>query len=103
MYAEYEAQRLGKASDFMAVLIISKFANILGGLDAVANPDELSKELLADDLLRADVTSFTRIISPHIPLIGLISGGCTTAKHVVAHKWKPAVVQEEKFKSSPSQ
>ena len=96
MYAEYEAQRLGKASDFMTILIISKFASVLGGIDAVECADKLSEELLADNLLRADVTSLTRMISPHIPLIGLISGGCTTANHVVAHKRsKPKVEHKE--------
>ena len=58
--------------------------------------DKLSEELLADNLLRADVTSLTQMIFPHIPLIGLISGGCTMAKHVVAHKWsKPKVEHKE--------
>jgi hypothetical protein len=96
LYDDYEAQRLGKASDFMTILIISKFASILRGIDAVESADKLSEELLEDKLLRADVTSLTRMISPHIPLIGLISEGCTTAKHVVSHKWsKPKVEHKE--------
>jgi hypothetical protein len=41
LYSDYEAQRLEKASDFMTTLVISKFATILGGLDAVASADEL--------------------------------------------------------------
>lgn len=91
MYAEYEAQRLGKASDFMTILVISKFASVLGGINAVESADKLSEELLADNLLRADVTSLRLMISPHILLIDLIS-----AKHVVAHKQtKPVVVHEE--------
>jgi hypothetical protein len=88
LYSEYESQRLTKANEFMTGLIISKFASILGGLDAVESAEELSKELLADDLLRADVNILVKVISPHIPLIDLVSGGFTTAKHVVAHKFK---------------
>jgi hypothetical protein len=60
----------------------------LGSLNAVESAEKLTEELLNDKLLKDDVTYLTRSISPHIPFIGLISGGCTTAKHVVAHKWK---------------
>jgi hypothetical protein len=96
MYDEYENQMLSCASDFMTVLMISKFASVLGGIDAVESSEKLSEELLNDKLLRDDVTYLTRMISPHVPFIGLISGGCTTAKHVVAHKWsKPKVEHKE--------
>ena len=84
MYDEYENQRMSCASDFVSALIISKFALVL------------AEELLNDKLLKDDVAYLTRSISPHIPFIGLISGGCTTAKHVVAHKWsKPKVEHKE--------
>jgi hypothetical protein len=64
LYSEYESERFGKASDFMTVLIISKFASVLGGIDAVESADKLSEELLADELLRVDVNSLTRMILP---------------------------------------
>ena len=95
MYDEYENQRMSCASDFMSTLIISKFASVLGSLNAVESSEKLSKELLNDKLLKDDVAYLTRTISPNIPFIGLISGGCTTAKHVVAHKWKKEEVSEE--------
>ena len=97
---EYENQRMSCASDFLSTLIISKFASVLGSLNAVGSSEKLSEELLNDKLLKDDVAYLTRTISPNIPFIGLISGGCTTAKHVVAHKRKkeeshPLEVSEE--------
>ncbi|CAB4010656.1 Hypothetical predicted protein [Paramuricea clavata] len=99
LYHEYESQRMSCASDFLSTLIISKFASILGSFGAVESSDKLSEELLSDKLLKDDVSYLTRTISPNIPFIGLISGGCTTAKHVVAHKWnkkeEPKEISEE--------
>ncbi|CAB4010080.1 Hypothetical predicted protein [Paramuricea clavata] len=37
----------------------------------------------------------TLIISKFAAVLGLISGGCTTAKHVVAHKWNKKEEPEE--------
>ena len=88
LYNDYEEQRMSYAGDFLSTLIISKFASVLGSLNAVESSDKLSEELLNDKLLKDDVAYLTRTISPNIPFIGLISGGCTTAKHVVSHKWK---------------
>ena len=95
LYDEYENQRMSCASDFLSTLIISKFAAVLGSLNAVESSEKLSEELLNDKLLKDDVAYLTRTISPNIPFIGLISGGCTTAKHVVNHKWKKEEVSEE--------
>ena len=95
MYDEYENQRLSRASDFMTVLIISKFASVMGGLVAVESSEKLSEEPLNDKLPRDVITFLTRMISPHVPFIGLISGGCTTAKHVVVHKWKKPKVEHK--------
>ncbi|CAB4033823.1 Hypothetical predicted protein [Paramuricea clavata] len=86
LYHEYESQRMSCASDFLSTLIISKFASVLGSFGAVESSEKLSDELLSDKLLKDDVSYLTRMISPNISFIGLISGGCTTAKHVVAHK-----------------
>ncbi|CAB3993874.1 Hypothetical predicted protein [Paramuricea clavata] len=99
LYHEYESQRMSCASDFESTLIISKFAAVLGSFGAVESSEKLSEELLSDKLLKDDVAYLTRTISPNIPFIGLISGGCTTAKHVVARKWskkeEPEEVSEE--------
>jgi hypothetical protein len=95
LYDEYENQRMSYASDFLSTLIISKFASVLGTLGAVESSEKLSEELLSDKLLKDDVVYLTRTISPNIPFIGLISGGCTTAKHVVAHTWKKEEITEE--------
>ena len=96
LYDEYENQRMSCASDFLSTLIISKFASVLGSLNAVESSEKLSEELLSDKLLKDDVAYLARTISPNIPFIGLISEGCTTAKHVVAYKWpKPNVIHTE--------
>ncbi|CAB4009503.1 Hypothetical predicted protein [Paramuricea clavata] len=95
LYHEYESQRMSCASDFLSTLIISKFASVLGSFGAVESSEKLSEELLSDKLLKDDVSYLTRTISPNIPFIGLISGGCTTAKHVVAYKWNKKEVSEE--------
>ena len=96
LYDEYEHQRMSYASEFLSNLIISKFASVLGSFNMVESSDQLSEELLGDKLLKDDVAYLTRTVSPNIPFIGLISGGCTTAKHVVAHKWnKKEDVSEE--------
>ena len=108
LYDEYEHQRMSYASEFLSNLIISKFASVLGSFNMVESSDRLSEELLGDKLLKDDVAYLTRTISPNIPFIGLISGGCTTAKHVVAHKWnkkeeaKHLLLHTECHNSSPS-
>ncbi|CAB4002555.1 Hypothetical predicted protein [Paramuricea clavata] len=95
LYDEYENQRMSCASYFLSTLIISKFASVLGSFNAVESSEKLSEELLSDKLLKDDVVYLTRTISPNIPFIGLISGGCTTAKHVANHKWKKEEVSKE--------
>ena len=95
LYHDYEEERMSFAGDFLSTLIISKFASVLGSLNAVESSEKLSEELLNDKLLKDDVAYLTRTISPNIPFIGLISGGCTTAKHVVSHKWKKEEITEE--------
>jgi hypothetical protein len=100
LYNDYEEGRMSFAGEFLSTLIISKFASALGSIGAVESSEKLSEELLSDKLLKDDVAYLTRTISPSIPFIGLISGGCTTAKHVVKHKWsKPTVVHTECPKS----
>ena len=95
LYHDYEEERMSFAGDFLSTLIISKFASVLGSLNTVESSEKLSEELLNDKLLKDDVAYLTRMISPNIPFIGLISGGCTTAKHVVSHKWKKEEITEE--------
>jgi hypothetical protein len=98
MYDEYENQRMSCASDFVSALIISKFALVLG---IKLQCSGISRETIKGTAQRQASEGrrsipLTRSISPHIPFIGLISGGCTTAKHVVAHKWsKPKVEHKE--------
>ena len=39
LYTEYERKRMPKANEFRSDLLISKFANTLGGLEAIESPD----------------------------------------------------------------
>ena len=55
IYAEYERLQAEKANVFLTDLLISKFSDLLGGLDAIESSDELEKDLLKDNLLRRDV------------------------------------------------
>ena len=88
LYTGYERKRMQKADEFLTDLVISRFSKTLGGLDAIESADELSKELKNDKLLKRDVFSLVGKISPHIPLLGILSGGITTAKHIYGHKSK---------------
>ena len=71
-----------KANEFFTDLVISRFSKTLGGLDAIESPDEWSNELKEDELLKRDVYSLVEKISPYIPLLGILSGRITTAKHL---------------------
>ena len=63
LYDEYERKRESKANEFLTDLIISKFAALLGGLDAIADASELTLELSEDKLLRRDVYSVVQSIT----------------------------------------
>ena len=52
LYTEYERKRMQKANEFLTDMLISKFRNTLGGLDAIESPDELSNDLKKDELLK---------------------------------------------------
>ena len=69
-------------------LLINKFANTLGGVDAIESPDVLSKELQNDELLKRDVYLLVEKITPFVPFLRILSGWITTAKHVYDHKSK---------------
>ena len=75
-----------KANEFLTEQLISKFADALGGLDAIEKPEVLSDELRKNDLLKSDVIKVVENISPYIPFSGLLSGGITTGRHIYDHK-----------------
>lgn len=88
VYAEYEAKRLEKATEFLTDQFLWKFSAMLGGLDAIESPEEMEKELKHDPLLRKDVEAILSYFTPWIPCLGLFSGSMTVTKHVYAHKSK---------------
>ena len=87
-YTNYECKRMQKTNEFLTDLLISRFSNTLGGFDAIKSLEELSKELKNDELLKRDVFSLVEKITPYISLLGILSGGITTAKHIYGHKIK---------------
>ena len=86
LYSEYERRRTQKANEFLTDLLISKFASTLGGLGAIEDPEVLTNDLKKDGLLKRDVYSLVETISPYIPLLGVVSGGVTTVRHIYNHK-----------------
>ena len=86
LYTEYERKRMQKANEFLIDLLISKFANTLGGLDAIESPVELTNDLKKYELLKRDVHSLVEKIIPYIPFPGFFSGGITTVRHVYGNK-----------------
>ena len=88
IHAEYEVRQAEKANVFLTDLLISKFSDLLGGLDAIENSEELEKQLQSDKLLRKDVKSVVKKLTPFLPYLGILSGGVTVGKHVVKHKTK---------------
>ena len=87
IYGEYERQQAEKANVFLTDLLISKFADLLGGLDAIESSDELEKDIGKDKLLRRDVKLLVERVTPFLPYLGLLSGGITVGKHVVKKKY----------------
>ena len=87
IYAEYERQQAEKANAFLTDLLVSKFADLLGGLEAIESNAELEKELSKDKLLRRDVKFLVEKVTPYLPCLGLVSGGITVGKHVVKKKY----------------
>ena len=70
-------------------MLISRFSDLLGGLDAIESSEELGKELRADKLLRRDVKSIVERFTPFLPFLGIMSGGVTAGKHVIKERcWK---------------
>ena len=86
IYAEYERMQPEKANVFLTDLLISKFADLLGGLEAIESADALEKDLGKDKLFRRDVKNIVERFTPYLPYLGLVSGGITVGKHVVRKK-----------------
>ena len=94
LYSKYERQRMQKANEFLTDQLISKFASVLDGLDAIESPDVLSDELRKDDLFKNDVQKVVELISPYIPYLGILSGGVTTTKRIYEHTNKEKIPTE---------
>ena len=66
---------------------MSKFADLLGGLEAIESSEALEKELSKDKLLRRDVKFLVEKVTPYLPYLGILSGGITVGKHVFKKKY----------------
>ena len=67
-----------KTNDFLVDVVFSKFSDLLGGFEDIEDSESLCSELSKDVLLRRDVKKVAEVITPYIPLLGMISGGFTT-------------------------
>ena len=94
IYTEYERQQAEKANAFLTDLLVSKFADLLGGLEAIESSEELEKELSKDKLLRRDVKFLVEKVTPFLPYLGILSGGITVGKHIVKKKYSNDEKQE---------
>ena len=56
----------------MADLLLSKFAMALVCLDAVESEEKLIEELRKDELLKRAVVKLVELVSPYVPLLGLL-------------------------------
>ena len=52
IYDEYDARRLEKSKQFLTDLVISRFADILRGLNAIEYSEALNDDLQKDRLLK---------------------------------------------------
>lgn len=80
------AKRRKEAYEFLTDFFLSTFAAMLGGLDAIESPENLTDELKDNALLKKDIEATISLISPYIPIIGLLGGAATTGKHIYQHK-----------------
>ena len=87
IYTEYERQQVEKANAFLTDLLVSKFADLLGGLEAIESSEELEKQLSKDKLLRRDVKFLVEKVTLYLPYLGILSGGITVGKHVFKKKY----------------
>ena len=69
-----------KANEFLTDLFLSKFAGVLGGLDAIEYEEVLARTLQRGELLKRGVMRRFEAIAPYVRLVGLVGGGVTVAK-----------------------
>ena len=79
-YEKYEKSRIDKANNFLTDMLISKYSDLLGGLEAIESSETLCLELKKDELLKRDGMRVAEVIPPYIQLLGCISGGNTKFK-----------------------
>ena len=82
IYDEYDARRLEKSKQFLTDLVISRFADILRGLNAIEYSEALNDDLQKDRLLKSNLWSIVRQLTPYVPALDILSGEITTSKHV---------------------
>lgn len=85
IHKKMKDKRLEKANAFITDMLLSRFADTLDGLDAIASSEELNNDLQKDKLLKRDIENIVAYATPFLPFLGLISGELTTGKHVFTH------------------
>ena len=81
VYDEWMRERNEKASAALCDVVISKFALLLGGVDAIEDPKTLEEELKSDELLRADIERITMTIAPYLLLFNFFKKTTVALQH----------------------
>ena len=83
---EYAAQQLDEANGQLAVILVSKFSELMEQQELVKSKCELEEDLTKNELLKKYIKKIVGYITPFVPFIGIISGGITVGGHVISKK-----------------
>ena len=86
IYNEYQRQELDEVNEQMASMLITKFSELMRSLEAVNDNVSLENDLASNELFKRDIKKIIGVVTPYIPLVGIISGGVTIGAHVVEKK-----------------
>ena len=86
IYHEYRRQELDEVNEQITSMLITKFSELMKSLEAVNDNVSLENDLASNELFKRDVKKIIGVVTPYIPLVGIISGGVTIGAHVVDKK-----------------
>ncbi|CAB3979208.1 Hypothetical predicted protein [Paramuricea clavata] len=77
IYKDYEKLQLENTNNQLTDILIAKFSELMGALEAVKDTEVFEKELAENKLLRKDLKKLVGYVTPYIPSIGIPTGGIT--------------------------
>ena len=87
IHDEYQRKELDEVNEQVTGLIISKISELMSNLELVKDNESLENDLAKNELFKRDVKKIIGHLTPHIPMVGLISGGITVGAHVADKKF----------------